>query len=222
MEVLAQNGYKVIHLTDGFLLPEAIEWVERGKADGINLNFVRNFPASINLIKGSKKMRFLAINDYDHKKEYDYSAIHFLTSLEHLSVYTTDNKEIDYSAFPLLNSTAIMWRPKARSLFEKTSLKRLFLGRFKGQDLMPLQSLKELEYLRLNTGSVVSLKGIESFNGLEELLLMQLTKLEDINSIQHLERLKYLRIDNCKKIKNIEAIKRLSIPTLEIAGTTPN
>jgi hypothetical protein len=167
-------------------------------------------------------MRFIAVNDYDHKMNYDYSAIHFLNSLEHLSVYATDTKEIDYSAFPLLKSTAIMWRPKAKSLFEKTKLKRLFLGKFKEPDLMPFNSLKELKYLRLNTGSLVSLKGIDAFNGLEELLLMQLTKLEDINPIQQLTKLKYLRIDNCSKVQNIETIKRLGVPKLEIAGTTPS
>lgn len=215
-----QNGYKVIHLTDGDLLTKAVEWVESSKAEGINLNFIRNHPYSLDRIKDSRQMRFLTVNDYDHKNEYDYSAIHHLASLEHLSIYTTDNKEIDFSAFPKLVSIALMWRQKAKSLYEKTSLRRLFLGKYKSKDLKDLHRLKQLEYLRLNTGSAVSLEGISEFQSLEELWLMQCTKLEDISAIQLIRNLKYLRIDNCRNVRHIETVKKLNIPVLEIVGTT--
>jgi hypothetical protein len=132
----------VVHLTDGALLPAAIDMVENAKADGINLNFIRNFPPTIDRIKDCKRILFLAVNDYDHTRDYDYSSIHYLQSLTHLSIYTTDKKPIDYSAFPKLESTAIIWRPKAKSLFEKASLKRLFLGRYNGSDLTALFKLK--------------------------------------------------------------------------------
>jgi len=222
LEVLEQNGYKVIHLTDGDLLTKAVAWVESGKAEGINLNFIRNHPSSLGQIKDSKQIRLLTINDYDHKKEYDYSAIHKLGSLKHLSIYTTDNKEIEFSAFSRLRSAAVMWRPKAKSLYERSSLKRLFLGKYKGQDLKDFHKLKQLEYLRLNTGSVVSLDGLSEFEHLEELWLMQCTKLEDISAIKLLKNLKYLRIDNCRNVRHIEIVKKLNIPVLEIVGTTPS
>ncbi len=222
MEVLEQNGYKVIHLTDGDLLSKAVEWIEAGKAEGVNLNFTRNHPNSLELLKGSKQIRFLSVNDYDHKKEYDYSAVHSLSSLEHLSLYTTDKKEVDFSAFPRLTSLALMWRQRATSLFQKTGLRKLYLGKYNGQNLKDLDQLKKLEYLRLNTGSVVTLEGVSELQNLEQLWLMQCTKLEDINEIQHLNRLKYLRIDNCRNVRNIEVVKNMNIPKLEIVGTTPN
>jgi len=220
-ELLDQEGYRVINLTDGLLLSAAVEVVENKAADGINLNFIRNFPETIDAIKASKRILSLSVNDYDHNRVYDYTAIHHLQSLKQLSVYTTDKKEIDYSAFPLLESTAIMWRPKAKSLFHKHSLRRLFLGRYGERDLSALSTLTKLEYLRLNTGSITSLKGIAALTDLRQLMLMRLTKLEDIEEISNLANLQYVRIDNCKRVGNIDLVKKMRIPRLEIAGTTP-
>jgi Leucine-rich repeat (LRR) protein len=167
-------------------------------------------------------IKCIIINDYPPLWTYDYSAIHSMHNLTHLSIYTTDKKEIDFSAFPFLDSVALNWRPKAKSLFYCVQLRHLFLGRYIASDLTNLSNLKNLKYLRINTGSVVSLNGLRVISGLEELMLMQVSKLEDIEDLLELKNLKRLRIDNCKRVKNINAIKMMGIPRLEIAGTTPS
>ena len=215
------NGFRVINLTDGDLLSEAVKFIDKGKADGINLNYIKNRRKDLEPLRGSQAIKWLTVNDYPHSEQYDYSAIHTLSNLVNLSVYTTDKKEIDFSAFPFLKSTAIMWRPKAKSLFDCIQLKHLFLGSYTGKDLTELTQLKNLKYLRINLGSVVSLKGLREIGGLEELMLMQVSKLEDIEDLLELKYLKRLRMDNCKRVKNIGDIKRMNILKLEIVGTTP-
>ena len=216
------GGFKILQLNDGNLLSEAVAYVDKGKAEGINLNYIKNWRTDLEPLKNSKTMKCLIVHDYPPSFNYDYSAMHSVKSLIHLSVNTADKKEIDFTAFPKLTSVALRWRPKASSLFRCTQLKDLFLGNYNEKDLSQLSELKNLRYLRINLGSVISLNGLKNISRLEELLLMQTTKLEDIDEILELEHLKYLRIDNCKRIKNINAIEKMKIPKLEIVGTTPN
>ncbi len=220
MEILKRDNYNIIHLTDGQAMHQAVKFISDNKADGINFNFTKNFPSDINELKSARQTKYIQINDYSW--DFDYSAINTLDKLEHLSVYTTDKKEINFSHFPDLKSTAIFWRPKADSLFNCLGLEHLFLGKYSDTDLSRLSKLTNLKYLRINTGSVRQLKGIENLKSIETLMLMQATKLEDLSGIEHLTNLTKLRIDNCKNIQNIGLIKKLNnIQTLEIAGTTP-
>ena len=221
-QIQYSGDFRVIHLTDGNLLGDAVTFIESGKADGLNLNYIKNWRSDLEPLRDSQSIKFLTVNDYPPSETYDYSAIHTLTNLMHLSVYTSDKKEIDFSAFPILNSVALTWRPKAKSVFECIQLRHLFLGRYTEKDLTKLEQLKNLKYLRINLGSIISLNGLQEMTELEELMLMQATKLEDIDAILKLKHLKRLRIDNCKHVKNINAVKNMGIPKLEIAGTTPN
>lgn len=222
LDILRQGDYKIVHLTDGELLSEAVKLIDKGKADGINLNYIRNWRTDLEPLRNSKTIKCLAVNDYPPSMQYDYSAIQTLANLQHLSINTTDKKEIDFSAFPFLTSVALTWRPKAKSLFSCVQLQRLFLNRYTGQDLTELSSLKNLKFLRVNLGSVISLRGLKEITTLEELMLMQTTKLEDLEDLLTLKHLKRLRIDNCKRVRNISAVKRMNIPKLEIVGTTPD
>ncbi len=220
MEILRQDHYNVIHLTDGKSIGEAVKLLNDKKADGINFNFTKNFPEDLQDIKTASGLKYVQINDYT--RHFDYSAINGLTQLEHISIYTSDKKEIPFNLFPNLKSVAVFWRPKANSLFDCVNLEKLFLGKYTDADLTKLSGLINLKYLRLNTGAVKSLKGIESIKHLETLLLTQNTKLEDLSGIECLANLTHLRIENCKNIKNMHLLKELSsIKTLELLGTTP-
>ncbi len=221
LDILNNGDFKIVHLTDGRLLYEAVALIDKGKADGINLNYVRNWRTDLEPLRNSLSIKCLIVNDYPPSMQYDYSAIQSLRNIIHLSINTTDRKEIDFSAFPFLKSVALTWRPKAKSLFQCVQLQRLFLNRYTGKDMSEFSQLKNLKYLRINLGSVVSLKGIGDISELDELMLMQVTKLEDIDDLLKVKHLNRLRIDNCKRIKNISAVKKMNIPNLEIVGTTP-
>ncbi len=221
-DIIKMGSYNVLHLTDGNLLPEAVAFVDKGKADGINLNYIRNWRTDLEPLRQSKKIKYLIVNDYPKSRPYDYSAIYSLNTLLDLSIYTSDKKEIDFSAFPNIENISLKWRSKASSLFKCVQLKELFLGNYTAKALTLISNLKNLKYLRINLGSVVSLNGLGELEGLEELMLMQVTKLEDIEDILKLKHLKRLMIYNCKCVKNITSIKKMNIAQLEILGTTPN
>lgn len=220
-DILKRDGFNIIHLTDGSLLPRAASFINKGKADGINLNYTKNWPFDLEPLRDLKTIKCIIVNDYPTSRRYDYSAIHSMRNLEHISINTSDKKEITFPVWPNLNRVTLMWRPKATSLFSCINIRYLFLGRYTGKDLNDVSKLKQLKYLRINTGSLMSLQGLSEISELEELLLMQVTKLEDIEDLLQLRHLKRLRIDNCKRVKNIDAIKRMGIPQLEIVGTTP-
>src|SRR5262245_42748528 len=107
LDILHQGDFRIVHLTDGELLNEAIKLIDKGKADGINLNYIRNWRTDLEPLRNSRTIRCLVVNDYPPSMQYDYSAIHSLPNLEHLSVNTTDKKEIDFSVFPFLTSVAL-------------------------------------------------------------------------------------------------------------------
>jgi hypothetical protein len=219
MEILRQNNYNIVHLTDGKSIKKAVKLINDRHADGVNFNFIKNFPTNIDEIKLAKEIKYVQINDHG----YDYSAINHLSYLEDLSVYTTDKTEINFSNYPFLKRTAIFWRSKANSLFNCTNLELLFIGKYTDPDLTKFEFLKNLKYLRINTGSVKTLKGIDKLQNLQTLLLMQTTKLEDLEGIDKLPHLQHLRIDNCRNIKNIDIVAKLkNITRLQIVGTTPS
>ena len=196
LDILHQGAFRIVHLTDGEFLNEAVKLIDKGKADGINLNYIKNWRTDLEPLRNSQTIKCLVVNDYPPSMQYDYSAVQTLTNLQHLSINTTDKKEIDFSVFPVLTSVALTWRPKAKSLFRCVQLQRLFLNRYTGQDLTELSNLKNLKFLRINLGSVTSLSGLKEITGLDELMLMQVTKLEYIEDMLTLMHLKRLRIVN--------------------------
>lgn len=221
-EILSDGEFKIIHLIDGDLLSEAARFINKGKADGINLNYINNWRTDLEPLRNLQNIKCLIINEYPPSMEFDYSAMQSLRHLMKLSIYTSDRKEIDFSNFPLLKDVSITWRPKAKSLFECINIQRLFINRYIGKDLSNFFQLKNLKFLRVNLGSVISLNGLRNIAGLEELMLMQIPKLEDIDDLLELKHLKRLQITNCKRIKNISAVKKMNIPKLILAGTTPD
>jgi len=58
--------------------------------------------------------------------------IHCLNELRALEVITYCQTEIRFSAFPRLEKCVLEWRPKASSLFDCTTLEKLFVNRYSG------------------------------------------------------------------------------------------
>lgn len=48
MEIFKQNNYNIVNLTDGLCIKDAVKLIINKQADGINFNFIKNFPADIN------------------------------------------------------------------------------------------------------------------------------------------------------------------------------
>ena len=76
---------------------------------------------------------------------------------------------------------------------------------FKENDLSNFSIFPKLEKLDLVMGSITSLKGIENFPNLKDVMIYRCTKLTDISELEHLV-LTNIEIESCKKIDNLEIL----------------
>lgn len=165
---------------------------ERGE-----LSFLADLP-----FLGSFSVTDLVINDI--------SPIHHLTSLKSLTVYTYCKTEIDFTKFPRLEECVLEWRPRAKSLFQCKTLKRLFLNSYKGKDTDGFAGLPNLEWLEVGNGPVQSLKGLGTLKKLKHLQIFLMRKLESLEGLEGLSALEDLEVSGCRKIQSIEPLTSLS------------
>jgi len=136
--------------------------------------------------------------------------IHFLRELRSLKVETYCRTEIRFSAFPRLEQCALEWRPKATSLFDCTTLRKLFVNCYKGQDVAPFARLVNLESLAILNGPAKNLRGLAALQRLRSLRLALLRRLTSLAGIEGLANLEELVITTCRALGPIEEIGSLS------------
>jgi Leucine-rich repeat (LRR) protein len=136
--------------------------------------------------------------------------IHFLHELRALEVITYSQTAIRFSAFPRLEECALEWHPKASSLFDCTTLKKLFVNRYQGKDAALFARLVNLESLAILNAPVENLHGLGALKGLRFLRLANLKKLTSLAGIEKLVNLEELEIHTCRAIGSIEEVGSLS------------
>lgn len=213
------SGLNFVSVLDRHDLPAAVKMVKNNEVDGIAFNFIKNWPENdIDIIADCPNIKFL----YIHYAPFDYSVINKLENLVQLGIDNDDRNEIIFTNKPNLKYVSLFWRTKAKSLFECRQLENLWIGKYNGMDLNEFKNFSKLNTLRINTGSIVKLTGIEKLINLQNLYLAQTNKLVDISGLDTLSNLKLLTIDNCKRIENIDIIQNLiNLQYLDIMGTTP-
>jgi len=139
----------------------------------------------------------------------DVSPVHDLHKLKSLQISTYCKSEIDFRQFPHLEDVALEWRPKAKSLYECTSLKRIFINRWSGRSFEGFGRTQGLRKLSLK-GSRLERIGQVSFPHLEELEIALAVKLASLEGVETLRALKSLWINTCKKIDDLSPISSLT------------
>jgi len=140
----------------------------------------------------------------------DISPIHTLHNLKKLGVTTYCLTELDFSAFPKLESCSLEWRPKAKSLFDCITLTDLFVNRYKGQDTASFAKLRNLESLGLYNASIKDLHGLSELKALRLLSLAALRGLSSLSGIENLTGLAELEMNTCRRINSIEQVRTLT------------
>jgi Leucine-rich repeat (LRR) protein len=185
--------------TERNLLKEPIAELElnNGKGwRGQNLSFLSNFP------------ELLALKVIGRTAE-SVSPIHCLHNLRSLSLMTYCKTELRFSEFPNLIECAIEWRPKAMSLFDCISLKKLFVKGFRGSETWAFGRLQNLESLAILGSSIQGLKGLSKLGKLRSLRLGDMRKLQSLEGIENLRQLEKLEINTCRKIFSIKEVSSL-------------
>lgn len=172
---------------------------------GTSLDFLRDYP----------EVRGIALSD---AAKIGITGLRFLEqSLKDLGV--GDNRQaLDLSRFPKLEVFSGDWHPKLRISDDCTSLRGLYLSRYrpKSKNLTELADLPALEQLALVQSPLTSIEGIGRFGRLTRLELAYLTKLESVAALEELAdgRLDFLHCDVCKKIRDHGSVTK--VPSLRV------
>lgn len=208
MEIVNTELGKSAYISSDNIADE-MEAVRRGNILGIILSFDKGYTLNnVDFLKDYTFIERITISSY---QGINYAGLHHLNNLKFLAinVLAKDNQEIDFNMFPKLEDCRFTWRPKASSIFNCTSLKRLDIIKFNKDNLQDLSKLINLKILDLRQSSFKSLVGIESL-GLEKLGLYYLSKLENLQTVDKLSKsLKVLDIESCKNINDIHEISQL-------------
>jgi hypothetical protein len=183
--------------------------------------------SSIDFLRSCGFLRALRIQcRYDH----DFSFLEEMPLLNYLSIGASESmkNEIDLSAQVNLEHLALKWRKgKIRGLENCTRISDLCLIEFSEESLEPVESLMNVTRLRVKTGSIRSLKGIERLKKVKELELgycRNLRSLGDMNGLTELETvliescrkiLDYASLDDLPKLRSLKLINCGDIPALD-------
>jgi Leucine-rich repeat (LRR) protein len=172
----------------------------------------------LNLGKGWRGTDLSFLEELPHLQSFEILAstissaapIHSLHGLRTLTVLTYCKSEIRFSAFPQLEECSLEWRPKAASLFECTTLRKLFVNGYKGKDVAPFAELVNLESLAIMNAPVHKLHGLSALKRLRSLRLGGLRRLDSLAGIEGLTNLEELKVQTCRAIRSIEEVGSLS------------
>ena len=143
--------------------------------------------------------------------------VHFLRELQSLDVITYCKTELRFATFPSLKECGLEWRPKAVSVFDCKTLKKLFVNRYSGKNVDPFARLTNLESLAILNAPIENLHGLSALRSLRSLRLANLKKLASLEGIGGLIDLEELEVHTCRSIGSIEALASLTkLRTLDI------
>jgi len=180
--------------------------IERG-ITGLQLNYAKGWQGGS--MEFLKELDFLEYFGFTPVGDENISDIHHLHNLKILDFYDRSKTEIDFSNFPNLEQCYLEWRPNAKSLFDCTSLKYLYLNVFKGKDSRVFENLVNLETLKIANGPLPDIKGLKGLKKLRKLALYNLRKLTSLDGLEDLSNLEIVDIDGCRYFDHIEQIKKL-------------
>lgn len=187
--------------------PSAAGAVRDGGIKQIELNYAKGWTGDdYAFLRELPELEALEITDWNAT---DVSAVNDLTALRHLKVFTYCKTELRFDRFPRLEECSLEWRPRARSLFQHTGVKRLFVNHLPGRDLKDLSRMHSLERLSLASPKIEALAGVEGLTRLSFLGLYWARRLATLVGVGALAALTHLEVNDCRKIRDIGPIAEL-------------
>ena len=204
------------------------------KLNGLRIFDYREPLESLDFLRGFTFLKRLEITC---SEDQDYSFLRDLTQLEHLSIGPSWPMEnpIDLCHQANLKYLSIQWRRnRIHGLEACQNLEDLCLVEFKESDLELISKLRNIVRLRIKTGSLKRLIGIENLKELEVLEVGNCRSLVSIAHLNGLGNLRSLKFESCPKISDfgdlidlplLESFKLIrcgEIPDIDFAGRFPN
>jgi hypothetical protein len=180
--------------------------MEEFHLDGLEVNTAKGFEGTdLDFLAEAPQLKRLWVT---HLNIRDISGIQTQNELLELSINTYCSTPIDFSSFPRLRRCYLEWRNGAESVFETASLESLSINRFPDRDLSRLAALRNLTLLRLRSGPLEMLNGVEHLGELRELWLLGLKKLKGVEGVDRLPRLTRLHVNGCTALYELGPLAR--------------
>lgn len=151
-------------------------------------------------------------------------AIPRLKKLVVLRIVGESTGSMDGSQFPSLKQFDFRWWPGVKGIVRATQIEKMWMKSPREPDLQWLSPLSRLRVLRIDLGSMTSLKGVEAFRELDEIELGLNLKLESIAGLEHCPKLRKVKIESDKKINDYEILSEcVNLEELDLwrQGTIP-
>jgi hypothetical protein len=212
---------KLLCYRRGYTPARIRELIERHSLTGLRV-FAELSDERLHDIEFLRECSFLKELIYTNRDDFDLSPLSALTQLESLHIGFTGKQkhEIDLRPFPRLRSLSLYWRPgKVRGLETLVDLESLGLQSYnektppEDKDLSRFATLRRLKKIRITSGGVTSLRGLEQLPALEELQLGNCRQLTSIGALQAHPSLRELGLDICPKVGDYDRLTDL--PRLE-------
>lgn len=190
METIARNGLRGLRI-NAVLRDEVLP----------DLNFLRDYT-------GLEELSIVTGEDYDFRFLSDMVWLKRLSLNAYLGTHP-----IDLSPLRNLSYLFVAWQKRIEGIEQCRNVRELCLSEFKEPDLSKIRSMRHLERLSIETGSIKTLSGLEAAQCLESVELGNCRYLQSIAALNGKKQLKELEIEACSKIADYEALTDL--PSLE-------
>lgn len=164
------------------------------KGDGIE--FVRELPPLVCFECGAWKVN-------------DFSALDTQSTLCRISIEDRVSKPPDFSGFKKLEAFSCNWSPKLEEILICQSIKHLQIWKYPFTDLQPLQKMKQLKHLQIQSRKLENTDGIEDLSDLRKLDLALCTQLQDISATARCKSLEEVKFYSNNKLHDISPLAML-------------
>jgi len=189
--------------------PSLLEVVQREQVVELRANYAHGWEGrQLDFLDGLGHLEAFEVTDWNIE---DVSPVHCLSNLKRLKISTFCKTSIEFSSFPQLEDVSLEWRAEAKSLFACKTLKRVFINKFAGADLVPLLGLPQLESLSVASPKVSELGGAPDMPPpLDFLGIYNARKLASLEGVQARRSLTRLEVNDCGKVGDINALAALT------------
>lgn len=183
------------------------EFMIENDIKGLEINVSVNFDT--NDLSLLKDFDFITHLNIIHSHIDDISPLYHLKNLVNLNIQGYYTCSIDFSHFPKLTNCFLEWRKGNESIFEVTTLQKLYMNNYKGKNADSFAKLKNLESLTIGKSPIENIEGLRHLNKLKSLALYYLSKLTSLKGIENLVSLEVLDLNTCRKINSLAEIEKL-------------
>lgn len=188
--------------------PGVADYMQREGVRELYLNHARGWSGTtLDFLEAVPELIAFSILDFTIK---DVTPIHRLRMLRALEVSTYCNTAIDFRRFSQLESCIFYWRGGSESLFDRTTVRRLFLHRYGGSSSEPFARLVGLQELSIANSDLREVVHVTALKNLKLLGLYNLKRLTSLRGLEQLGQLEALEVNGCKAIERIDELAALA------------